>query len=176
MSLTYQEAWNLFQYEDSPSSLNKSSNAQIPQLADNPTSPADPTVTPKHQTESPSSELITELRRLREDLQRLQFTGSQEDALDVVPSTSNRLDSDSPTPQTTAAVRMNQASQKSDTLRCWESCCNGRVFSNRSNLIRHQRERRGESAKLRCSFCDAVFSRRAARDTHEAARRCRRRL
>ncbi|KAE8139792.1 hypothetical protein BDV38DRAFT_280709 [Aspergillus pseudotamarii] len=174
MSLTYQEAWNLFQYEDSPQSLNTSSNAQSPRLAGNHTSPADPTVATNHEAESSNSELVTELRRLREDLQRLQFTGSQEDAPDVVPSMSNRSGSESAASQTTIAVRTNQASQKSDTLRCWESCCNGRVFSNRSNLIRHQRERRGESAKLRCSFCDAVFSRRAARDTHEAARRCRR--
>ncbi|KAE8160975.1 hypothetical protein BDV40DRAFT_201104 [Aspergillus tamarii] len=174
MSLTYQEAWNLFQYEDSPPSVNMSSNAQNNRLADNPTSPANSTVTPNPQSESPSSELVTELRRLREDLQRLQLTASQDDAPHVVSSTSNRLDSDSSASQTTAAVRRNQTLQKPDTLRCWESCCNGRTFSNRSNLIRHQRERRGESAKLRCSFCDAVFSRRAARDTHEAARRCRR--
>ncbi|KAB8251108.1 hypothetical protein BDV35DRAFT_340061 [Aspergillus flavus] len=174
MSLTYQEAWNLFQYEDSPPSLiNDYRKAQDPRLADNP-SPAHPTITPNHQAENSNSELITELRRLREDLKCLQFTGSQEDTPDVVLSTSNRSDLGSPALQTTAAVHTNQGSQKEDTLRCWESCCNGRAFSNRSNLTRHQRERRGQSAKLRCSFCDAVFSRRAARDTHEAARRCRR--
>ncbi|KAE8340639.1 hypothetical protein BDV24DRAFT_61088 [Aspergillus arachidicola] len=168
------EAWNLFQYEDSPPSLiNDYPKAQDPRLTDNHTQ-ANHTITPNHQAENSNSELVTELRRLREDLQRLQFTGSQEDALDVVPSTSNLSDFGSPASQTTAAVHTNQGSQKEDILRCWESCCNGRAFSNRSNLTRHQRERRGESAKLRCSFCDAVFSRRAARDTHEASRRCRR--
>ncbi|KAK6814544.1 hypothetical protein RU639_009443 [Aspergillus parasiticus] len=174
MSLTYQEAWNLFQYEDSPPSfINDYPKAQDSRITDNHTQ-ANHTITPNHQTENSNSELVTELRRLREDLQRLQFTGSQEDTLDFVPSTSNSSDFGSPASQTTVAVRINKGFQKEDTLRCWESCCNGRAFSNRSNLTRHQRERRGESAKLRCSFCDAVFSRRAARDTHEAARRCRR--
>lgn len=69
------EAWNLFQYEDSPPSLiNDYRKAQDPRLADNP-SPAHPTITPNHQAENSNSELITELRRLREDLKCLQFTG-----------------------------------------------------------------------------------------------------
>ncbi|KAM0795469.1 hypothetical protein BDR22DRAFT_894164 [Usnea florida] len=57
-------------------------------------------------------------------------------------------------------------------LRCWESCCRGRKFSNKSNFIRHQRERSGKLGKLRCSFCNACFSRSSARNAHEAKRIC----
>lgn len=57
--------------------------------------------------------------------------------------------------------------------RCWESCCVGRVFSNKSNLVRHQRERSSESAPLKCSFCSAEYSRSSARNAHEAKRTCR---
>ncbi|KAI9925909.1 hypothetical protein ASPWEDRAFT_173999 [Aspergillus wentii DTO 134E9] len=56
--------------------------------------------------------------------------------------------------------------------RCWESCCRGRRFSNRSNLVRHQRERFGEKAKLRCIYCNARFSRSSARNAHQARRNC----
>ncbi|KAB8075886.1 hypothetical protein BDV29DRAFT_155265 [Aspergillus leporis] len=57
--------------------------------------------------------------------------------------------------------------------RCWDPCCGGRVFSNRSNLIRHQREQSGEKAQFRCSFCSARFSRGSARNAHEAKGACR---
>ncbi|PKX97284.1 uncharacterized protein P174DRAFT_106517 [Aspergillus novofumigatus IBT 16806] len=117
------------------------------------------------------TELISELRRLRQDLQELQSASN--------PNKNPQI-SDRPEPSTSATQPDNSvphrdpASEKPETLRCWESCCNGRLFSNRSNLIRHQRERRGESAKMRCSFCDAVFLRSSARNAHEASRRCRR--
>lgn len=62
--------------------------------------------------------------------------------------------------------------EQNQSLRCWDPCCKGRKFSNNSNLVRHQRERRGLAAKLRCSFCDALFSRSSARNAHEAERRC----
>ncbi|KAI5271214.1 hypothetical protein E4T47_05457 [Aureobasidium subglaciale] len=57
--------------------------------------------------------------------------------------------------------------------RCWNSCCNGRTFSTQSNLVRHQREKRGVGTDLKCSFCGVEFSRSSARKTHEAERRCR---
>ncbi|KEQ59429.1 uncharacterized protein M437DRAFT_57078, partial [Aureobasidium melanogenum CBS 110374] len=57
--------------------------------------------------------------------------------------------------------------------RCWDSCCNGRTFSNNSNLARHQREKRGGSTKLKCSICGTGFSRSSARNAHEAEKRCR---
>lgn len=176
MSLTYREAWNLFQYEhSSPSSFNENPQVQDSVLSDNRFhAPANATDTSNREPTSPSSDLVAELRRLREDLQRLQFAGVQDQSIDVALSTSDPPNLSSPASQTDTATRANQAPPRSDSLCCWEPCCNGRAFSNRSNLVRHQRERRGESAKLRCSFCDAVFSRRAARDMHEAARRCRR--
>ncbi|PGH13474.1 hypothetical protein AJ79_03604 [Helicocarpus griseus UAMH5409] len=58
-------------------------------------------------------------------------------------------------------------------LWCWDSCCNGRKFSNKSNMVRHRRERSGHLAKFRCSFCNAYFSRRSVRNAHEANRICR---
>lgn len=65
------------------------------------------------------------------------------------------------------------ASRDSDhDLRCWEPCCDGRKFSNKSNIIRHQRERSGELGKFRCSFCNACFSRSSSRNAHEARRCC----
>ncbi|KAI5247039.1 hypothetical protein E4T42_06163 [Aureobasidium subglaciale] len=57
--------------------------------------------------------------------------------------------------------------------RCWNSCCNGRTFSTQSNLVRHQREKRGVGTDLKCSFCGVGFSRSGARKAHEAERRCR---
>ncbi|KAF7585891.1 hypothetical protein BBP40_009929 [Aspergillus hancockii] len=178
MSVTYREAWNLFQYEQPPSSSDHDNlelydpfpatlfGSQIPSRANPPTNT-------DQQAASSSSELVAELRRLREDLERLQSTEASEGPPDALHSMSDRLDLIASDSQTNNVAR-NSVTQQSDALRCWESCCNGRAFSNRSNLIRHQRERRGASAKLRCSFCDAVFSRRGARDAHEAARRCRR--
>lgn len=65
------------------------------------------------------------------------------------------------------------ASRDSDhDLCCWEPCCGGRKFSNKSNIIRHQRERSGELSKFRCSFCNACFSRSSPRNAHEARRLC----
>ncbi|KAB8077949.1 hypothetical protein BDV29DRAFT_167401 [Aspergillus leporis] len=178
MSLTYREACNLFQYEQPPSSSTQDNSGHqnhVPMtLSDSSIRlSGKPTTNTDQHASSSSNELVLELRRLREHLQRLQLTGALDGPPDALHSMSDRLDlvsADSPTGTT---ARANSVPRKSDTLRCLESCCNGRAFSSRSNLIRHQRERRGESAKLRCSFCDAVFSRRTARDAHEAARRCR---
>ncbi|KAI4730321.1 hypothetical protein E4T49_01903 [Aureobasidium sp. EXF-10728] len=61
----------------------------------------------------------------------------------------------------------------SDLPRCWDPCCNGRTFSNNSNLARHQREKRGSDANLKCSFCGVKFSRSSAKKVHETERRCR---
>ncbi|KAG2005118.1 hypothetical protein GB937_009077 [Aspergillus fischeri] len=110
------------------------------------------------------AELISELRRLRRDLQELQSASNP----NPNPQISDRPEPSTSTTQPDNSVpHRDHGSEKSETARCWESCCNGRLFSNRSNLIRHQRERRGESAKLPCSFCDAVFLRSSARNAHE---------
>jgi hypothetical protein len=61
----------------------------------------------------------------------------------------------------------------SELHRCWDSCCNGRTFSTKSNFTRHQRERLKGRAELKCSFCGVGFTRATARHAHEAERRCR---
>jgi hypothetical protein len=67
-----------------------------------------------------------------------------------------------------------QATKKgTQDLRCWDTCCKGRRFSNKSNMIRHRRERSGQMGNFRCSFCNAYFSRGSARNMHEANRICR---
>ncbi|KAL2011977.1 hypothetical protein VTN00DRAFT_4695 [Thermoascus crustaceus] len=55
---------------------------------------------------------------------------------------------------------------------CWDHGCNGREFSTFSNLLRHQRERSGASAKAECPHCGAVFTRTTARNTHIAQGKC----
>ncbi|KAE8375462.1 hypothetical protein BDV26DRAFT_267856 [Aspergillus bertholletiae] len=157
---TYREAWGLFQDESELTPINANSPG---------TRTGARTIIPDQSTTTTSkTELVSELRRLRQYLQELQSDSNpnqvpqMSDRPNLGPSTTQADNSESPN------------SPKLETFRCWEPCCKGRVFSNRSNLIRHQRERKGESAKLRCSFCDAVFLRSSARNAHEAARRCRR--
>ncbi|PKY01215.1 hypothetical protein P168DRAFT_60114 [Aspergillus campestris IBT 28561] len=151
---TYREAWSLFQDDvvlPSSSTANLSSGTELPGQ-----SAASRTVS--------KTELVSELRRLRQDLQDLQSTSHpNQDPHTTFSST-----------QPDNSLPREPGTEKLEPYRCWESCCNGRVFSTRSNLIRHQRERKGESAKLRCSFCGAVFLRSSARNAHESARRCRR--
>ncbi|KAE8152198.1 hypothetical protein BDV25DRAFT_138139 [Aspergillus avenaceus] len=163
----FREAWNLFQYDHSSPRSDDSAFPSIVQPSFLPDmdeqSPVNNSAPGDEITANSNVELIAELRRLREDLQQLQLTSDPNIDASGEPPHPNEL-----------RDAAGQASSRSDALRCWESCCNGRTFSNRSNLIRHQRERRGEKVKLRCSFCDAVFSRRSARDAHEAGRRCRR--
>ncbi|GFF46779.1 hypothetical protein IFM61606_02649 [Aspergillus udagawae] len=164
---TYREAWGLFQDEpmfpsSSTASLSSGTGPGMRMIGRD-QSAASSTIS--------KTELVSELQRLRQELQELQSASH--------PNQNSKI-SDQPEPFSSTTQPDNSlpprepGSERSETLRCWEPCCNGRLFSNRSNLIRHQRERRGESAKLRCSFCDAVFLRSSARNAHEAARRCRR--
>ena len=55
---------------------------------------------------------------------------------------------------------------------CWEHGCEGRTFGTFSNLLRHQREKSGTSAKSTCHRCGAEFTRKTARDGHLAHDRC----
>lgn len=55
---------------------------------------------------------------------------------------------------------------------CWEHGCNGRQFSTFSNLLRHQREKSGTSAKSYCPKCGAEFTRTTARNGHLAHDKC----
>ncbi|OJD22470.1 hypothetical protein ACJ73_06180 [Blastomyces percursus] len=131
-----------------------------------------------------SLEMMKELQSLRHQLRQLQVAG-EESSQSVSSSsdlslsgiggsgTGNEPGSNHYSSASTQQQRQ-VAHSESNPFRCWEPCCNGRQFSNKSNFIRHQRERRGELPKLRCSFCDATFSRSSARNAHEASRRCRR--
>lgn len=164
---SYREAWGLFQDEpvfSSSSTASLSSGLGPGMRMINPDQSAASSTTSK-------PDLVSELQRLRQDLRELQTASHPNQN----PPPSDRPETFSFTTQPDNSLPHREpGSEKSEAFRCLESCCNGRLFSTRSNLIRHQRERRGESAKLRCSFCDAVFLRSSARNAHEAARRCRR--
>ncbi|KEQ84693.1 hypothetical protein M438DRAFT_405075 [Aureobasidium pullulans EXF-150] len=57
---------------------------------------------------------------------------------------------------------------------CFEHGCEGRVFSSRSNLRRHQREKAQQARLLECPVCHARFYRLWTRDQHLILGRCRR--
>jgi len=59
-------------------------------------------------------------------------------------------------------------------LCCWEHGCNGRSFTTRSNLRRHQREKSRARPVCQCPRCGAIFSRTTARNTHIARGSCNR--
>ncbi|EME41513.1 hypothetical protein DOTSEDRAFT_73808 [Dothistroma septosporum NZE10] len=60
----------------------------------------------------------------------------------------------------------------SSEFRCWEHDCNGKVFSNRSNLLRHHIEKGRARPNFRCPMCGAFFSRTTARNQHVAKKSC----
>ncbi|KKZ64715.1 hypothetical protein EMCG_09387 [[Emmonsia] crescens] len=133
-------------------------------------------------SQTSSLEMMKELQSLRQQLRQLQVAGgessqagssSTDPSLSGVGDTGSRPDSSH---YSDDSIQQQQRGPNSGSglFFCREPCCNGRQFSNKSNFIRHQRERRGELPKLRCSFCNAVFSRSSARNAHEATRRCRR--
>ncbi|KAI5201487.1 hypothetical protein AUEXF2481DRAFT_33756 [Aureobasidium subglaciale EXF-2481] len=57
-------------------------------------------------------------------------------------------------------------------LRCWDHGCQGRAFSSRSNLRRHQREQDARVKLLPCPFCGTNFYRKWTRDQHVARMSC----
>lgn len=69
-----------------------------------------------------------------------------------------------------------EQSEDDAELRCWEHGCNGRRFSTRGNLVRHQRERADREAnhyaKAFCPSCGAFFSRTTARNKHIVNQSC----
>ncbi|KAI2640638.1 hypothetical protein GGS26DRAFT_539112 [Hypomontagnella submonticulosa] len=73
----------------------------------------------------------------------------------------------SPSPQKTP----DDAHDDSST-RCWEHGCNGRRFSTRGNLVRHQREKAKRDVKAYCFNCGAFFTRTTARDKHIINQSC----
>lgn len=56
--------------------------------------------------------------------------------------------------------------------RCWDHGCNGRSFSTRSNLLRHQIEKGKARPNFKCPTCGAYFSRTTARNQHVAKKSC----
>ena len=67
--------------------------------------------------------------------------------------------------------------QQQTEPRCWDHGCNGRLFSSKSNLMRHRKERSSSAAgnttnKATCPLCGAIFTRNSARDTHLARQSC----
>lgn len=60
------------------------------------------------------------------------------------------------------------------TTRCWDHGCNGRQFSTRSNLLRHQIEKGKARPNFKCPTCGAFFSRTTARNQHVAKKSCNR--
>lgn len=50
---------------------------------------------------------------------------------------------------------------------CHDECCQGRAFSSRANLRRHQNERKGLRRVYACSLCHRVFSRSTACRSHQ---------
>ncbi|KAL7629227.1 hypothetical protein AAE478_000747 [Parahypoxylon ruwenzoriense] len=83
---------------------------------------------------------------------------------------------------TSAAPRRNQSTNGDSercsdeaSMRCWEHGCNGRRFSTRGNLVRHQKEKANREVKAytsKCFICGAVFTRSTARDKHIINQRC----
>lgn len=59
---------------------------------------------------------------------------------------------------------------------CFEHGCNGREFSTFSNLLRHQRERSGNSSKSVCPHCGTEFTRTTARNGHLTSGKCKGKL
>ncbi|THZ17580.1 hypothetical protein D6C91_05854 [Aureobasidium pullulans] len=126
---------------------------------------------PNHHTALSENRMLEEIQRLQQELNQLKrsiYLSSSNNP----PEASSQISRLPPTssPPTDQIVTISIPAHLS---RCWLPCCNGRTFSNQSNLARHQREKRGGGAKLKCSFCGVGFSRSSARDKHEAERRCR---
>ncbi|KAH6883883.1 hypothetical protein B0T10DRAFT_410817, partial [Thelonectria olida] len=48
---------------------------------------------------------------------------------------------------------------------CWDHGCDGREFSTRSNLLRHQREKL-KKPRIPCPVCGMSFTRSTALRTH----------
>ena len=87
-------------------------------------------------------------------------------------SSHHHITSHSSSPPEGGHVRVVQSRPKP---RCWEHGCNGRQFSTFSNLLRHQREKSGQSAKASCPNCGAEFTRTTARNGHLLHDKCKQR-
>ncbi|THW94700.1 hypothetical protein D6D15_01877, partial [Aureobasidium pullulans] len=126
---------------------------------------------PNYHTSLSKDRVLEEIQRLQQELNQLKhsiYLSSSNNPPEASSQISRLPPTSSTTTNQTATI-----SAPAHLPRCWLLCCNGRTFSNQSNLARHQREKRGEGGKMKCSFCGVGFSRSSARDKHEAERRCR---
>ncbi|KAF1348449.1 hypothetical protein BDV97DRAFT_353612 [Delphinella strobiligena] len=198
MACTFGESWALFHSDfidpgiDHHSFPSTSSASSIggPPLLDPGLTPPILNATTRSSPRSRSSNsptlsdhtILAEIQKLRQEINEMKRSHSSISPPEPpeVARISNQVSTSSDVvilpndaPSTSTRGPRNNISNSANLPRCLDPCCNGRTFSNQSNLARHQREKRGEAAKLRCSFCDAVFSRSSARNTHEAEKRCR---
>ena len=119
------------------------------------------------------------------------FDGASIDSLQVENETTPEVDD-----ETIVLKRIDSTGSSSSTQlwRCWDHLnCNGREFSSKSNLLRHQREKsKAEEAQNSsnensptessssnkkgpvCLLCGASFTRNSARNTHLANQSCNR--
>ncbi|KAH0194545.1 hypothetical protein KCV03_g254, partial [Aureobasidium melanogenum] len=138
------------------------------------------------QRETSNAAILAEIRQLQQgldEIRRPQYPYSSLHSKQVCYANSlprqpenipERPAQDSQQPSASSDRQINSNDRSAAELpRCWDPCCHGRTFSNNSNLARHQREKRGGSAKLKCSMCGTEFSRSSARNAHEAEKRCR---
>ncbi|THX02710.1 hypothetical protein D6D13_08121 [Aureobasidium pullulans] len=126
---------------------------------------------PNHHTALSENLVLEEIQRLQEKLTQLKYSIPSNTQLETSKPSSQILQA--PPTSSTTTNQTATISAPAHLPRCWLPCCNGRTFSNQSNLARHQREKRGQGAKMKCSFCGVGFSRSSAKDKHEAERRCR---
>lgn len=101
------------------------------------------------------------------------WEGMDEFMADFIGDSNNVTNS---TPGDSDNVANKATSEKSaDTeTRCWEHGCNGKKFSTRSNLLRHQIEKGKARPNFTCPICGAYFSRTTARNQHVDRNSCNR--
>lgn len=85
-------------------------------------------------------------------------------------------DTPSPLSDDTGSPSTQTCSSSESSRTCYDHGCDGRVFSSRSNLLRHQRERTSHKRLLACPMCGATFYRLWTRDYHVKSARCQKML
>jgi len=100
--------------------------------------------------------------------------GSPEYHSDIGNLASLHLNDSNSSPRPSQGPLQRRASYSAFQHVCFDSCCDGRVFSSASNLRRHQRERSRQAHLSTCPFCNRSFYRRWTRDQHVLRLSCRR--
>ncbi|THV79067.1 hypothetical protein D6D27_09042 [Aureobasidium pullulans] len=86
--------------------------------------------------------------------------GSPEYHSDIGNLASLHLNDSNSSPRPSQGPLQRRASYSAFQHVCFDSCCDGRVFSSASNLRRHQRERSRQAHLSTCPFCNRSFYRR----------------